>query len=93
MSGNNVSHSKVRTRRRFMPNLQRVHVVVADRSVRRLVCTRCIRTQSKVRYPPAPHPFQRTQAAPSGRGEPGSARSTAASRRSPSTIRGPGRLK
>jgi len=49
MSGNNVSHSKVRTRRRFMPNLQRVHVVVADRSVRRLVCTRCIRTQSKVR--------------------------------------------
>ena len=49
MSGNNVSHSKVRTRRRFMPNLQRVHGVVSDRSVRRLVCTRCIRTQSKVR--------------------------------------------
>ncbi|HEX3605297.1 MAG TPA: 50S ribosomal protein L28 [Candidatus Dormibacteraeota bacterium] len=49
MSGNNVSHSKVRTRRRFMPNLQRVHVMVAERSVRRLVCTRCIRTQSKVR--------------------------------------------
>jgi large subunit ribosomal protein L28 len=49
MFGNNVSHSKVRTRRRFMPNLQRVHVLQADRSVRRLVCTRCIRTQSKVR--------------------------------------------
>jgi large subunit ribosomal protein L28 len=49
MSGNNVSHSKRRTRRRFMPNLQRVHVLVRDRSVRRLVCTRCIRTQSKVR--------------------------------------------
>ncbi|HEV7464809.1 MAG TPA: 50S ribosomal protein L28 [Candidatus Dormibacteraeota bacterium] len=49
MSGNNVSHSKRRTRRRFMPNLQRVHVLVSERSVRRLVCTRCIRTQSKVR--------------------------------------------
>ena len=49
MSGNNVSHSKRRTRRRFMPNLQRVDVLVSDRSVRRLVCTRCIRTQSKVR--------------------------------------------
>jgi large subunit ribosomal protein L28 len=49
MSGNNVSHSKVRTRRRFMPNLQRVHILVADRPVRRLVCTRCIRTRSKVR--------------------------------------------
>lgn len=49
MSGNNVSHSKRRTRRRFMPNLHQVHVMVADRSLRRLVCTRCIRTQSKVR--------------------------------------------
>jgi large subunit ribosomal protein L28 len=49
MSGNNVSHSKRRTRRRFMPNLQRVHVVLSERSVRKLVCTRCIRTQSKVR--------------------------------------------
>jgi large subunit ribosomal protein L28 len=48
MSGNNVSHSKVRTRRRFMPNLQVAHVMVGGRQVHKRVCTRCIRTASKV---------------------------------------------
>ena len=47
MSGNNVSHSKVRTRRRFMPNLHVAHAVVRGREVRVRACTRCIRTQSK----------------------------------------------
>ena len=46
-SGNNVSHSKVRTRRRFMPNLHSTHIVKAGRQVKALLCTRCIRTQSK----------------------------------------------
>lgn len=47
MSGNNVSHSKVHTRRRFMPNLQPSLQTVNGRRVRAVVCTRCIRTQSK----------------------------------------------
>lgn len=47
MTGNNVSHSKVRTRRRFMPNLHTTTVLVAGREVRKLLCTRCIRTQAK----------------------------------------------
>jgi len=48
LSGNNVSHSKVRTRRRFMPNLQPARVAVNGRLVRVTACTRCIRTASKV---------------------------------------------
>lgn len=49
MSGNNVSHSKRRTRRRFMPNLQPTHVGLAGRTVKATACTRCIRTATKVR--------------------------------------------
>lgn len=47
MSGNNVSHSKVRTRRRFMPNLHPATMLAKGRTVKALLCTRCIRTQSK----------------------------------------------
>ncbi len=50
MSGNNVSHSKVRTRRRFMPNLQPARVLQEGRLVRVTLCTRCLRTATK-----APH--------------------------------------
>ena len=49
MTGHNVSHSKVRTNRRFMPNLQVATVMLKGRPVRARLCTRCIRTQSKVR--------------------------------------------
>jgi len=48
MTGNNVSHSKVHTRRRFMPNLHTTHLVVRGRVVKAKVCARCIRTASKV---------------------------------------------
>jgi large subunit ribosomal protein L28 len=48
MSGNNVSHSKVRTRRRFMPNLHSARIMVNGRMVKARLCTRCIRTASKV---------------------------------------------
>ncbi|HZB98178.1 MAG TPA: 50S ribosomal protein L28 [Candidatus Sulfotelmatobacter sp.] len=46
-TGNNVSHSKRRTRRRFMPNLHPAHLMVQGRQVRARACTRCIRTLSK----------------------------------------------
>jgi large subunit ribosomal protein L28 len=43
MVGNNVSHAKNRTKRRFNPNLKRVRALV-DGTPRRLkVCTRCIK--------------------------------------------------
>jgi large subunit ribosomal protein L28 len=48
MSGHNVSHSKVRTKRRFMPNLHVTRIEVKGKTVRARVCTRCIRTRAKV---------------------------------------------
>ncbi|HEV3123839.1 MAG TPA: 50S ribosomal protein L28 [Candidatus Dormibacteraeota bacterium] len=48
MSGNNVSHSKVRTRRRFMPNLHTTTIAIKGKPTKATVCTRCIRTASKV---------------------------------------------
>ena len=47
MAGNNVSHSKVHTKRRFLPNLQAAHVMVKGRVVKARVCTRCLRTQAR----------------------------------------------
>lgn len=47
MTGNNVSHSKVHTKRRFLPNLQSARIVVDGRTVKAKLCTRCIRTQAK----------------------------------------------
>ncbi len=44
MTGHNVSHAKNRTRRRFLPNLKRVRVVVEKTRKRLWVCTRCIKS-------------------------------------------------
>ena len=52
MVGNNVSHANNRTKRRFMPNLQKVRGVKNGRVTRMLVCTRCIRS-GKVQKPAA----------------------------------------
>jgi len=43
-SGNRISHAHNKTRRRWLPNLQKVNIIVngAKRNVR--MCTRCIRT-------------------------------------------------
>lgn len=43
-TGHSVSHSKVRTKRRFMPNLQRVRGVVGGSRRRLLVCTTCLKS-------------------------------------------------
>jgi large subunit ribosomal protein L28 len=46
--GNNVSHSQRRTRRRFVLNVQRRHMRV-DGTMRTInICTRCLRTMSKL---------------------------------------------
>ena len=45
--GHNVSHSKVHTKRRFMPNLHKARVTIDGRTQTALVCTRCLRTQAK----------------------------------------------
>ncbi len=47
-TGNRVSNANNRTKRRFMPNLQRVRVVVDGSRRRMRVCTRCLKA-GKVR--------------------------------------------
>lgn len=43
--GNNVSHSNIKTKRRFNPNLQSVRHQEANGQVRTIsVCTRCLRS-------------------------------------------------
>ncbi len=46
MSGNNVSHAINKTRRRFLPNLQRTSLMseVLGENVRLRLCTRALRT-------------------------------------------------
>ena len=42
--GNNVSHAHNITSRRWLPNLQRVRVLINGAARRMRVCTRCIRS-------------------------------------------------
>lgn len=50
VTGNNVSHAHNKTRRRWLPNLQRVHMVLADgQTLHARVCTSCIRSGAVVK--------------------------------------------
>lgn len=50
--GNNVSHANNKTRRRWLPNLQRVRIMTDEEQVRRVrVCTRCL-SAGKIRKAP-----------------------------------------
>ncbi|MEK7791383.1 MAG: 50S ribosomal protein L28 [Deltaproteobacteria bacterium] len=44
LTGNNISHSHRRTKRRFFLNLKRVRALVSGAGRRIRVCTRCIRS-------------------------------------------------
>ena len=45
VTGNNVSHAHNKTRRRWLPNLQRVRVATSTGNSKRMrVCTRCLRS-------------------------------------------------
>jgi large subunit ribosomal protein L28 len=45
--GNNRSFSMKATRRKFKPNLQSIRLMEGERSVRKTVCTKCIKTLAK----------------------------------------------
>ncbi len=45
--GHNVSHSMVRTRRMWKPNIQKVTLVREGRKQQMTLCTRCLRTMNK----------------------------------------------
>ena len=42
--GNNVSHSHHKTRRRWLPNLQRVRAMMSGTKKRIKVCTNCLKS-------------------------------------------------
>ncbi|MCW5212622.1 50S ribosomal protein L28 [Desulfobulbus sp. TB] len=45
VTGNNVSHAHNKTKRRWLPNLQKVRTLTnSGQTARLLVCTRCIRS-------------------------------------------------
>lgn len=44
MSGNNVSHSHKKTKRKWAPNVKRVTVVENGSPQKKYVCTRCLRS-------------------------------------------------
>jgi len=46
--GNNVSHSKRHTRRSWKPNIHPATIIVDGQPKRYKLCTRCLRTQTKV---------------------------------------------
>lgn len=43
----NVSHSHIRTKKRFLPNLHALRIQVGDTSKRQTYCTKCLRTVKK----------------------------------------------
>lgn len=45
--GHNVSHSKRRTNRTWLPNMRKATLVVDGKEKRLNVCMRCLRTQQK----------------------------------------------
>ena len=49
-TGNNVSHAHNKTRRRWLPNLQRVRMATkGGNSIHVRVCTRCIRSGAVIK--------------------------------------------
>jgi large subunit ribosomal protein L28 len=49
VAGNNVSHAHNKTKRRFMPNLQKIRVFENGTNTRKNVCTRCIKSGKVVK--------------------------------------------
>ena len=50
-TGNNVSHANNKTKRRWLPNLQRVRAIVDGEPKRIRVCTSCIRSNRVIKAP------------------------------------------
>lgn len=45
--GHNISHSKIATKRRWLPNIQQITVQEGETTRRLNVCSRCLRTLQK----------------------------------------------
>lgn len=47
--GNSVSHSNRKTKRKWMPNLQKVRILVKGKRSREYVCTKCLKAGKVVK--------------------------------------------
>lgn len=54
--GCNVSHSHKKTNKMWKPNVQKIRVVENNRTIRKNVCTSCIRSGKVVKAGKAPKP-------------------------------------
>jgi large subunit ribosomal protein L28 len=54
LRGHNVSHANNKTKRVWLPNLQKVRVLENGRVVRKTVCTKCIKAGRVVKAPSVP---------------------------------------
>lgn len=45
--GHNISHSKQATKRRWLPNIQKITIQEGETTKRLNVCSRCLRTMEK----------------------------------------------
>ena len=56
MAGNNVSHAHNTTKRRWLPNLQRVRTLDNGVPKRKNVCTSCLKAGKVTKYVPTKRP-------------------------------------
>jgi large subunit ribosomal protein L28 len=49
ITGHNISHAHNKTKRRWLPNLQKVNAIVDGKKVKIRVCTRCIKSNKVVK--------------------------------------------
>lgn len=42
-TGNRVSHSNRKTKRKWLPNIQKVKILVGGKAIREYVCTKCLK--------------------------------------------------
>jgi len=61
VTGHRISHAHNVSKRRWMPNLQKVNAVVDGKKMRLRVCTRCLRS-GKVQKAPPPKAIRQTEA-------------------------------
>jgi len=54
LTGHNVSHANNKTKRVWLPNLQKVRVFHEGKAVRMRVCTQCIKTGRVTKAPSLP---------------------------------------
>lgn len=42
-TGNSVSHSHRKTKRKWLPNLQKVRIIIANKARSEYICTKCLK--------------------------------------------------